>query len=147
MVKRAIAAMLSMVMILGVFSGLTISAQAATTENVTLFSSGNTLADGVTWTGTTQFKSDKKTPQLAYKNSAKNAVLTFTADVTGLVGITVNGATTKAESYTVTIDNETVGTASHEARTNNGKEDWADHDVVIDITTNAEGEKLVIYED
>lgn len=69
MVKRAIAAMLSMVMILGVFSGLSISVQAANTKDVTLFSTGSTLASGITWTGTTQYSSNRG--QLVHKNNGE----------------------------------------------------------------------------
>lgn len=75
MVKRAIAAMLSMVMILGVFSGLSISVQAANTKDVTLFSTGSTLASGITWTGTTQYSSNRG--QLVHKNNGESATLTF----------------------------------------------------------------------
>lgn len=139
MVKRAIAAMLSMVMLLGVFSGLTISAQAANTRNVTLFGDGADLAEGVTWTGEVQTGSRQ---QLKYKNSEKNAVLTFTADVTDLEKIIVNAASNYAESYSVTI-NGVTGSAV-ESAANQG---WGDRNIEIPITTTVEGEQTITITD
>lgn len=146
MVKRAIAAMLSMVMILGVFSGLSISVQAANTKDVTLFSTGSTLASGITWTGTTQYSSNRG--QLVHKNNGESATLTFSANMTGLEKITINAASAYTEEYTVKIGDTEIGSVSHEERkTSNDKLDFADYDNDIEITTTETGMQTVTITD
>ncbi|MGM9936222.1 MAG: hypothetical protein ACI38A_02655 [Candidatus Ornithomonoglobus sp.] len=142
--KKIVSLFLAAAVSVSTFTAMSVSAGAAeaqkTEAQVTLFNQAESDAlDSLNWNG--DFQNNGR-PQLIYKGDEKTLSMSFTANVTTLEKIVVNGATRNSEVYSVKIGDSVIGTVSQGGRNN-----WNDYDVEIPVTTTEIGDKAVTIED